>query len=350
MSHQEPKVAVALSGGVDSATAAARLKQQGWQVLGVHVRLSEFGPPQEQVAALAAHLAIPLQVVDLRQDFARGVLAYFAAEYARGRTPNPCVTCNALIKFGRLWEEVKAACLNHLATGHYARLQPGPDGSPGIFRGKDRHKDQTYFLCRLPRKLLGHLLFPLGDLTKSQVRARYQQLGFPPLPGRRESQELCFIPEGRYQDFLDRQGGCASRPGDLVDLQGKILGRHRGLIHYTVGQRRGLGIPAREPYYVVEIQPETNRVVIGSRLDLLSAGLLASRSNWLIKPPDKEFTAQAVIRYRHPGVEAQIIPLSPTEVKVIFTTPQAAVTPGQAVAFYLNDQLLGGAWIEGRIK
>lgn len=350
MSHRDKKVAVALSGGVDSAMAAALLKQQGRQVLGVHMRLSPFGPPQEQVAALARHLGIPLNIIDLRQDFAGRVLAYFVAEYRRGRTPNPCVVCNAAIKFGRLWEEVQAAGVTRLATGHYARLQTGPNGSLGLYRGLDRRKDQTYFLCRLPRGLLPHLLFPLGELTKSQVRARYQEMGLPPLPGCQESQELCFIPEGRYQDFLREQGGGSGSPGDLVDPQGQLLGRHRGLIHYTVGQRRGLGVPSREPYYVVALQPDTNRVVVGRRPELLSSGLVASQVNWLIDPPAAELEAQAVIRYRHPGVSARLILSGPNQVKVIFAAPQAAAAPGQAVAFYRNDRLLAGAWIEERIR
>lgn len=350
MDTRDHKVAVALSGGVDSAVAAALLVRQGWQVLVVNLRLSSFGPPREHLAALAQHLGIPLKVVDLRQDFARQVVDYFVAEYCRGRTPNPCVKCNADIKFARLWEQAQAAGVTHLATGHYAGLRRGPDGALGLYRGVDRHKDQSYFLCRLPRKLLANLIFPLGEMTKAQVRARYLEMGFPPIRGYKESQELCFIPEGRYQEFIRDRGGCSGSGGDLVDPQGQILGRHRGLIHYTVGQRRGLGVPAREPYYVVDIQPETNRVVIGRRPDLLSSGLSASRINWLIDPPGGELEAQAVIRYRHPGVSAQITPTGPEEVKVIFSNPQAAVAPGQAVAFYQNDRLLGGGWIEERIK
>ena len=350
MSNPENRVAVALSGGVDSAVAAALLQRQGFKVVGVHLKLSALGPTQERVAALARHLGLPLKVVDLREDFSRQVVAYFMAEYCRGRTPNPCVACNAAIKFGRLFKVLEAEGLTHLATGHYARLKPDPQGAPGLYRGADRHKDQSYFLCRLPRKILGRLHFPLGDLTKTQVRARYVEMGLPPVAGYRESQELCFVPAGRYHEFIRRQGGCANSPGDLVDPQGNLLGRHRGLEHYTVGQRRGLGVPARQPYYVVDIQPEANRVVLGRRHDLLSQGLLASQVNWLIQPPAGELTATAVIRYRHPGVEAKISLITPQQVQVIFATPQAAVAPGQAVAFYHHDQLLGGAWIEARIR
>lgn len=349
MADRRPKVAVALSGGVDSAVAAATLAQQGWQVWGVHLRLAAAGPSPEHLPALARCLGIPLTEIDLRQDFERQVLDYFVAEYGRGRTPNPCVRCNAAIKFGRLWEQVRAGGASYLATGHYARLKPGPDGGLGLYRGRDRHKDQTYFLSRLPRGLLPRLLFPLGELTKPEVRARYAELGLPQAGSCEESQELCFIPGGRYQDFL-RARGCAGPPGDLVDPQGRVLGRHRGLEHYTVGQRRGLGVPAREPYYVVELRVETNQVVLGLRHDLFARGLLASQINWLIEPPGGDLQVQAVIRYRHPGVLARISTLSPTAAKVLFHTPQGAVAPGQAVAFYQDDRLLGGGWIEERIR
>lgn len=350
MAHRPHKVVVALSGGVDSGVAAALLLDQGWEVRGVHLRLSPHGPPVQRVAAVARHLGIPFSELDLRPDFARQVQDYFVAEYSRGRTPNPCVQCNAAIKFGRLWQEAQATGVCHLATGHYVRLQRGPDGDLGLYRGVDRSKDQSYFLSRLPRELLPHLLFPLGEMTKKGVRRRYQEMGLPQADGYRESQEICFIPEGRYQEFIRERRGSLGPHGEMVDPQGRLLGRHRGLEYYTVGQRRGLGLPSREPYYVVEIRPETNRVVLGRRPDLLSSGLLASQINWLIDPPLGDLEVQAVIRYRHPGTLARLTPLGPSEVKVSFATPQAAVAPGQAVAFYQEDRLLGGGWIEERIR
>jgi tRNA-uridine 2-sulfurtransferase len=340
---------MALSGGMDSAVAAGLLRRQGWNLQGVHLRLSPLAVTEDRVQALAQRLGIPLMVVDLQREFSREVLDYFVAEYARGRTPNPCVRCNAAIKFGRLWEHLRQNGFTHLATGHYARIIPADDGLSGLFRGVDRRKDQSYFLSRLSRSLLPNLLFPLGHMTKEAVRQVHHEMGFPVRPDQPESMELCFIPQGDYQEFLQAQRGFPGPPGDFVDTRGRLLGRHRGLECYTVGQRRGLGIPAREPYYVIEIQPELNQVVLGDRQELFSPGLLASRMNWLIAPPVQDLEAVAVIRYRHPGVRAQITPRGPHGVRVVFATPQSAVTPGQAVVFYDRDRVLGSGWIEARI-
>jgi tRNA-specific 2-thiouridylase len=350
MIAERHQVAIALSGGVDSAVAASILLRQGYEVQGIHLRLSAAGPSSQHLAALARALGLRLTEMDFREDFARLVLDYFVSEYTRGRTPNPCVRCNAAIKFGRLWERLREAGVSRLATGHYARIQPGADGRPGLFRSLDRRKDQSYFLSRLPRDLLPHLLFPLGDLTKTEVRRQYHRLGLPPLDDCRESMELCFIPEGDYQGFIRRRRGYAGPPGELVDTRGTILGRHRGLEYYTVGQRRRLGVPAREPYYVTDIQPEVNRVVLGHRPELLSRGLRASHLNWLLEPPAGDLEATAVIRYRHPGVLARVRSLSPSEVEITFAVPQSAVAPGQAVVLYRGDQVLGGGWIEERLK
>jgi tRNA-specific 2-thiouridylase len=344
------KVAMALSGGMDSAVAAGLLRRQGWNLQGIHLRLSPLIATEDRVQALAQRLGIPLTVIDLQREFSREVLDYFASEYARGRTPNPCVRCNAAIKFGRLWEHLRRDGFTHLATGHYARILPADDGAPGLFRGVDRRKDQSYFLSRLSRSLLPNLLFPLGHITKEEVRQVYHEVGLSLCQNQPESMELCFIPQGDYQGFLQTQRGSLGPPGDFVDTRGRLLGRHRGLECYTVGQRRGLGIPAREPYYVTEIQPELNRVVLGHRQELFSPGLMASRMNWLITPPVEDLEAVAVIRYRHPGGRARITPRGPDGVQVVFDRPQSAVAPGQAVVFYDRDRVLGGGWIEGRIN
>jgi tRNA-specific 2-thiouridylase len=343
------KAAIALSGGVDSAVAAVLLQRRGWDLQAVHLRLSPQTAAMERAATLAHHLGLPLTVVDLEAEFAREVLDYFVSEYARGRTPNPCVRCNAAIKFGRLWDRLQKAGFTHLATGHYARLGPDDHGAAALFRGVDRAKDQSYFLSRLPRSLLPHLLFPLGPLTKAEVRRLSREAGLPVRDDQPESMELCFIPRGDYRDFLTARRGFCGPPGDFVDAGGRLLGRHRGLEGYTVGQRRGLGLPAAEPFYVIDIQPETNRVVLGRRQELLAPGLVASQMNWLITPPAGAIEAAAVIRYRHPGVRARITPRGEGEVEVCFAAPQSAVAPGQAVAFYHGDQLLGGGWIEARM-
>jgi len=344
------KVVIALSGGVDSAVAAALLQRQGLNLQGIHLRLSPSAPPPDRVEALAHSLGIPLTVLDLQAAFSREVVDYFVSEYARGRTPNPCVRCNAAIKFGYLWEFLQKDGGTRLATGHYVRLNLDDHGAPALFRGVDRRKDQSYFLSRLPLSLLPNLLFPLGQMTKEEVRRIARQAGLPVREDQPESMEICFIPAGGYRDFLQARRGILGSPGDFVDSRGRLLGRHRGVESYTVGQRRGLGLPAREPFYVIDIQPETNRVVLGYRMELLSPGLTASGMNWLITPPVGEIEAAAVIRYRHPGVRARITPQGGGSVLVAFETPQSAVAPGQAVAFYDSDRLLGGGWIEARLK
>jgi tRNA-specific 2-thiouridylase len=341
------QAAVALSGGVDSAMAAALLKDRGFKVAGVHLRLAAGGPSREHLDALARGLGLSWLEVDLREEFARLVLDYFAGEYSQGRTPNPCVRCNPAIKFGLLRRLLEDAGVPYLATGHYVRLLPGPDGVLELRRGRDRSKDQSYFLQRLPREVLPHLLFPLGEMTKQEVRRRYADLGLPGNEDYRESQELCFIPRDTpYHEVLRELKGSLGEPGDLVDRRGRVLGRHRGLEYYTVGQRRGLGVPAAAPYYVVEIRPEANQVVLGFKEELFSSGLRATEVNWLIDPPAGEISARAVIRYRHPGVAARILPDNSGEVRAIFETPQTAVAPGQAVAFYEGERLIGGGWIE----
>jgi tRNA-specific 2-thiouridylase len=346
------KVALALSGGVDSAVAAHLLSRQGLEVEAFHLRLENGSVIPPDLPALASQLGLPLEILDLREEFAHLVVNYFVDQYFLGHTPNPCVRCNAAIKFGILWDKVRARGATHLATGHYVRLEPGTDGSLQLFRGVDATKDQSYFLCQIPRGLLPHLLFPLGDLTKQEVRAQFKHLGLPPAASCQESQDICFIPQARgaYQEFLWAHRGCRGCPGDLVDRQGRILGRHRGVENFTVGQRRGLNTPAREPYYVLQIQPECNRVVIGPKRELYSPGLRARGINWLIEPPERELVVTAVIRYRHPGVQAVIKPQNGDQVEVVFETPQTAVSPGQTVAFYDGDCLLGGAWIEEQLK
>lgn len=348
MTWRENTIAVSLSGGLDSAVAAALLKAQGWTVWGIHLRLSGGEPVTPDLAKLADTLGIEIVELDLAEEFARQVIDYFVKEYHLGRTPNPCVQCNAAIKFGRLWEIVQGWGIRYLATGHYVRTVRLPSGEMALFQGLDSAKDQSYFVHRLKRAILPHVKFPLGELTKTQAHACAHELGLGSLLRQPESQEICFINQGNYLEFLQSHGAVPS-PGDIVDRQGRVLGKHRGFESYTVGQRRGLGLSAAKPLYVVEICPEMNRIVVGPRVELFAAGLVAEQINWLIDPHGRALTSVARIRHRHPGVTATIIPLADDRAEVIFAQPQAAVTPGQAVVFYDGDRVLGGGWIERRL-
>ncbi len=338
---------MALSGGLDSAVAAVLLKRQGWRVGGVHLRLTPVHRVPDSLQAFAHRHGLDLTIIDVHADFHRLVIDYFLQGYRQGRTPNPCVRCNALIKFARLRELARSWGVPYLATGHYVRAAALPGGETALLQGLDPAKDQSYFLHRLPPALLPQLVFPLGGLTKAAVTAHARRWGLEPYLQTSESQDNCFIPQRSYREFLHAQQ-CPGldQPGDIVDRRGRVLGRHRGLENYTVGQRRGLGLPAAHPYYVLALDPPANRLVVGPRAELFSAGLLAADVHWLGPPPREPFTARVRLRYRHPGVDCRIIPQPDGRLRVLFALPQAAVTPGQAAVFYQDERLLGGGWIE----
>jgi tRNA-uridine 2-sulfurtransferase len=339
------KIIVALSGGVDSAIAAALLLEQGWQVRGVHLLLTE---KQEDMAALNSmcrFLGIECLQLDFRREFNSRIIHYFIALYRAGKTPNPCVRCNEKIKFGSLLEVIRSWGYTYLATGHYARIEVDADGSAALFRGLDPRKDQSYFLHRLKLDSLASIMFPLGQFTKSQVIEKSVALGLQPYLPVRESQELCFI-SGDYADFLQaRKEAGLNKSGAIVNRQGKVLGKHGGLEHYTVGQRRGLGLSAPEPYYVLEMNPKLNQVVVGGRAELWSTAIEVKDMNWLIPHPTEPLRAEVRIRYRHPGVSCCIRPDDAQRVRVTLDHPQSAVTPGQAAVFYQGERVLGGGWI-----
>jgi len=344
MPFRTKQVAVALSGGVDSAVAAARLVQAGWQVLGVHLLLSTAAPPGENLTALGYFLGIPVRTVDMREEFQLQVIDYFRRAYQAGTTPNPCVRCNEQIKFGRLLQLVQSWGYPFLATGHYARIAP-VDGRLALWRGVDPGKEQSYFLHRLRPEALASILFPLGEWTKAQVRAQAEALGLLPYIQPRESQELCFI-AGKYRDYVKSQAqGGGNRPGPIVDRTGKVLGTHRGLEYYTVGQRQGLGIAAPAPYYVLELRPAANTLVVGAKADLLADVVQVAAINWLAPTPAEPWQAAVRLRYRHAGVGCRIYPGPDNTATVRLDQPQAAVTPGQAAVFYRGDEVLGGGWI-----
>jgi len=347
------KIAVAMSGGVDSSVAAALLKEEGHEVFGVTMQLR---PPShekngngldaiEDARKVARKLDIPHHVIDLRDIFARTIIADFCREYSLGNTPNPCVLCNKYIKFGMLWEKVRELGAEFLATGHYARIETDNSGKYLLKKGKDQRKDQSYFLCQLTQEQLSRTLFPLGNLTKVKVRQIASELKLP-VAERPESQEMCFIPDDDYAKFLKVYALETVAPGPIVDRQGNVLGQHEGIAFYTIGQRKGLGISAAKPLYVTAIEPERNAVVVGTKEQTYSSELVADNLNWIAASmPEQSIKVKARVRYRHPEAEAIVSPLDETSVYVKFAEPQMAITPGQAVVFYDGDTVIGGGTI-----
>lgn len=344
------KILVAMSGGVDSSVAAARLKQEGHDVIGVTMQIlpsDRPGPHTETDARkVADKLGIPHYVMDLRDIFARQVITDFCDEYRRGRTPNPCIRCNQYIKFGALLDRAREMGADFIATGHHARIEL--DEATGTYllkKGVDPQKDQSYFLCQLTQEQLSHTLFPIGNFSKDRVREIASELRLP-VGARPESQEVCFIPDDDYQAFLKNYYPRAMEPGPILDQYGNILGRHQGIMSYTIGQRQGLGIAAREPLYVTAIAPDRNAVVVGTREQTYGRELIASNLNWIaIARPEQPFKLKARVRYRHPEAEAIVNPLDGDKVYVKFTEPQMAITPGQAIVFYDGDIVVGGGII-----
>jgi tRNA-specific 2-thiouridylase len=340
-------IAVALSGGIDSALTAYLLKKEGHNVLGLHADFGYKGQSaQPWLEKITDFLRIPLTIISLKEDFQKQVVVYFINEYQRGRTPNPCVLCNPSIKFGLLYQHGLNLGADNFATGHYTRILPSPWGEgPVLARGMDENKDQSYFLHRLEASKLKRIILPLGLWTKDQVRQMAHEIGLP-IPSGGESQDICFLPKGGYREFLRRQTGRElDQAGDIVNLKGEKLGNHCGLYAYTVGQRRGLGIPAAEPYYVVRLEPENNRVVIGFKTDLESAACRLSGLH-LFRRDLNEAEISVQIRYRHKPVKAIIKIAKEGRGVLHFHKPQKAVTPGQAAVMYDGDYVLGGGWIE----
>ena len=337
-----------MSGGVDSSVSAALLVEQGYNVHGVSLRMweGERGPrvcsDHRGAAEVAAHLGIPHTLLDLREQFAETVVKPFAQDYLHGRTPNPCVACNRDFKLGTLLGWAKEHDAEFVATGHYANVVHDQKAKrAALLRGADRGKDQSYFLFALSQQQLAHTLFPLGAMQKTDVRAKARALGLPAAE-RPESQDICF---GDYKALVASYAKQDEiRGGDVVDRAGKVLGQHGGVHTVTVGQRRGLGIAAAEPLYVVDIDDQSKRVVVGHKADLKCAGLIARWVNWL-EEPAAEIETEVQIRYRAPAVACKIRPEPDGACEVHFTEPLTAVTPGQAAVFYRSERVLGGGWI-----
>lgn len=340
-------IAIAISGGIDSLVAAYLLKQQHADVFAIHFSTGYEKPAWPGSKTMAAHcrqLDLPLVVVDLRASFRARVVDYFTDAYRKGETPNPCLVCNPSIKFGALFEKARESGATRLATGHYARVDRHPQGCYRLRKGLDDRKDQSYFLARLTQDQLARACFPLGEWNKQQVRALAEEKGLQPMT-RRESQDVCFIQEGSYADFLSRTGRMDSRPGDIVDTDGRLVGTHGGLHQFTVGQRRGINCPASQAYYVVGIDSRNNRLVVGFRDALITQGCRVKDINWIADPPITSVTVDTRIRYRHRAVASVVTPIGEDGAVVRFDQPQAAVTPGQGAVFYRGDEVIGGGWI-----
>ncbi|MBI5483186.1 MAG: tRNA 2-thiouridine(34) synthase MnmA [Deltaproteobacteria bacterium] len=344
------KIAVAMSGGVDSSVTAALLKQQGHDVFGITMRLfaprsTGVGSAVYDAAVVAGHLDIPHHVADFEQEFRRLIIGDFIDEYNCGHTPNPCVHCNRHIKFGLLLDKALELGADLLATGHYVRKTVDPDGICHLRTACNIRKDQSYFLYTLTQQQLKQLIFPLGEMeSKDEVRRLARECGLP-VSEKSDSQEICFIPNDDYVAFLEASGAVAGDEGDIVHIDGRIVGRHHGTHRYTIGQRRGLGIAWSEPLYVTSIDAALNQIIVGEQQHVFATGLMAEGVSWIVAPEEDEFAGTCKIRYRHQPVGCRVQLLADGNCEVRFDKPQKAVTPGQALVFYQGDQVLGGGRI-----
>ena len=347
------KVVVGLSGGVDSSVAAYLLKKEGYEVIGVTMLTwqereadgSELTMVKD-ARAVAERLGIEYHVVDFREEFKKHVMDYFVEEYLQGRTPNPCVVCNRYVKWEALLSRCKEFGAEYVATGHYARIDKLPNGRYAIRNSITATKDQTYALYNLKQEQLAHTIMPIGAYHKEEVRTMAEEIGFN-VARKKDSMEVCFIPDDDYAAFIEAQAGeQVPPPGNFVSVAGEVLGQHKGITHYTIGQRKGLGIALGAPAFVVEIRPETNEVVLGTNEDVFTTTLYANQLNAMAIP---EFTngmeLVAKIRYSHAGTACRVYKTGEDEIRCEFLEPVRAVTPGQAVVFYTGEYVAGGGRI-----
>lgn len=354
---EKKTVAVAMSGGVDSSTTAALLLEQGYNVFGVTMVLSDEGrgfsktdryedlSSVKDARAVCDVLHIKHYVLDLKDAFKKEVTDYFVSEYMQAHTPNPCVRCNRCIKFGRLLNECIRLGADFMATGHYVRIEKNAAGRYLIKRAADAHKDQSYVMYHLPQEVLRRIIFPLNGYTKPQTRELARKYNLP-VADKKESQEICFIPNDDYKTYLEQHSDTVLKKGNIVDTKGHILGRHKGLAMYTIGQRKGLGIAAEEPLYVIKLDSERNELVVGSNEEVYTRQLLAKNIHWIpFDTLSEPLATTAQIRYSKNTAEVTVYPREDNTAKVVFKQPQRAVTPGQSVVFYDGDLLLGGGII-----
>lgn len=353
------KVVVGMSGGVDSSVAAYLLKQQGYDVVGVTMQIWQDESHEEienkggccglsavdDARRVAAMLDIPYYVMNFKSEFKRDVIDYFVREYLAGRTPNPCIACNRYVKWESLLTRSIQIGADYIATGHYARICELPNGRYAIRNSVTAKKDQTYALYNLTQEQLKRTLMPIGDYTKEQVRKIAEDIGLM-VAGKPDSMEICFVPDNDYASFIEKETGVTSVPGDFVDVDGNVIGKHKGVIHYTVGQRKGLGIALGKPAFVVAIRPEQNQVVIGEDRDVYTEKLYANNLNFMsVGNITEPVHVKAKIRYSHEGAYCTVRKIDSDTIECIFDQPVRAVTPGQAVVLYDGEYVLGGGTI-----
>ena len=351
-------VVVAMSGGVDSAVTALILRERGYRVIGINMRL--YTPPEGEEypnpccapealedARMSAHrLGVPFYPINLEREFEETVITYFVDEYARGRTPNPCLACNREVKFSALIDRARRLGADRLATGHYARIEQDANGRFQLLEAVDESKDQSYVLYSLSQEQLGFMMFPLGTLRKTEVREIAEMYGLD-VAGKPDSQETCFVGRGAYADFVMARRPGINRPGEIVMSDGQVVGRHDGLLGFTVGQRRGIGVAHSEPLYVLSLDTGSNRLIVGARDELSFTSLRASRSSLTSDEwPTQAFAADVRVRYQGERYSATIHPEEPGQLTIEFAEHPRAVAPGQAVVLYRGDEVLGGGTID----
>jgi tRNA-uridine 2-sulfurtransferase len=368
------RIVLAMSGGVDSSAAAHLLKEAGHEVIGVFMRHGEEaqevcaadGPPgyklpifnprsnhkqgccsasdAEDARRVADRLDIPFYALNLQAEF-KQIIDYFIDEYTRGRTPNPCVQCNNWLKFGKLFDYADSVGAEFVATGHYARVNGSAGASPSLLRGIDHAKDQSYVLFGIDRKLLSRMLLPVGGFRKPQIRELAAKIGLK-VAEKKDSQEICFVTSGRHDEFVRQRRRGRDMAGEIITTDGHVVGKHPGIERFTIGQRKKLGVALGEPYFVVRIEPDSKRVVIGRHEELARTDLTAGDCNWLVDPPAGEFRCTAKIRYNTLPAAATAEALPDRRLRVAFENPRHGIAPGQAVVLYEGDVVLGGGWIE----